>query len=544
MAGAPLEPPFYTLPGIPSDVVGGVEGERYFRAQLDPEVTVDVTASAVTVEKVAHVINHQLDGGNGITATTAVAANWRLNRAEFQFTTRESRSIILRSTLTGAELLRIDDSTDLEVTVDGEDDAFRQGDELEIEVTGTAADCVVTFAAFAEQSLPGLAPGDVTGADRQRTSDANTTRAVIAPAGFWPDADPTVVAGDLCDFPTTLITAFSDVDLLLRVYVSDDGGLTFNSGLPFRIRADRYEIHRLVLGPRVVRVVVENDTVDTPTVVQVTTYFGDYGPLTAPINLNIAADADAAVVRNLPADIDIVLGRHEGFFVLPQFGAADNVPNGVSLAAPHDIWAGGGPYTGFPTGAPDYLEFVSTDAADTGLAYYSALVNATDTEYTTQFVQLNGTTPVRTATPLYRCAQVAYVDFATGVVNAGTITCRQESTPANVFAAVRPGFGQTTVCGYTIPAQTRGIIRRLSVNVAKSNAAVVEGAIWVREPTVSPRLIRAFSAANDSEYVDEPYGGVVLSAGTDIFVRLTACSANGVDVFATLDLLMARDSLQ
>jgi hypothetical protein len=62
----------------------------------------------------------------------------------------------------------------------------------------------------------------------------------------------------------------------------------------------------------------------------------------------------------------------------------------------------------------------------------------------------------------------------------------------------------------------------------------------VRTLGAGPRLRRHFSAAQQDHFEDEPYGGFQLAAGSDVLIRITNASTNGLDVIATMDIVVIK----
>jgi len=227
-------------------------------------------------------------------------------------------------------------------------------------------------------------------------------------------------------------------------------------------------------------------------------------------------------------------------FTVAKFG---HNPDIDTATVPEDIWAGGGVYTGFPTGAAELVEVFSSSASDTGVLSISGLDG--DYAITTASVTLQGTTPVTIPTTLWKRMHTANYDSGNGTTfNLGTITVRHKTTTANVFCQMPVGTSQTQMGGYTIPAGYTGLLVRAQLLVRALIGAVsyADGFFWIRAFGASPRLRRPFSGGNGIPYMDVIDGGIQLAEKTDIIPRIIACGQNNTDVTVNYDLIVVRNA--
>lgn len=253
-----------------------------------------------------------------------------------------------------------------------------------------------------------------------------------------------------------------------------------------------------------------------------------------PLNL------DGAVSYEKDFDLLVSLGLISGYNLINKFGRNTDIDSG---STPEDVWELGGVYSGFPTGAPEEFEVFSDSASDTGTLTFSYLASSASTEYATATVTLNGTTAVSTAITGYRIHTVNYSSGNSTGFNVGIVTIRHKITTANVFCSMTPGRSQSNVCAYTVPAGCSAVIKRLFCRVVGATAGYVDGGVWTRSLNGSPRLRRPFSAAQQDHFEEFIYGGLQLTSGTDVIIRVGNASTNGLDVIAGYDLVCVRTNL-
>lgn len=234
----------------------------------------------------------------------------------------------------------------------------------------------------------------------------------------------------------------------------------------------------------------------------------------------------------------VAMGLVSGWSLVLKSGRDPDIDTG---SVPEDIWNGGGVYTGFPTGAPEELQVVSSSASDTGVLTVLYLASPTSTSYQSASVTLQGTTPVNTGITAYRVHSANYspsVNPSTGF-NQGTITVRHRTTISNVFLVMPIGTNQTYMSGYTIPAQCTGYL--LKAQWVTSNAGTgsfSDVAFWIRNFNSSPRLRRNSTVSFGGTTKDSISGGLLLPALTDIIPRVNTSSANNAIIVCSYDILL------
>lgn len=258
-------------------------------------------------------------------------------------------------------------------------------------------------------------------------------------------------------------------------------------------------------------------------------------PGASALNVQFQEDETATTVRSITEERLIAEGLYNGRYIVSKFGRDGDIDTATT---PEDVWAGGGIYAGFPTGAAEELQAFSSSASDTGLLTVTYLPSFTATAWLTTTVTLTGTTPVNLGVTAVRAHTAYYNSQNATTFNVGDITIRHRTTTANLFLIVPAGKSQTNNSAYTIPFGSRGFIKRFVVREVSNVTGFVEGALWLREYGKSPRLRRPFAASAQSPFEEIIYGGLELPALTDITVRILTASANNMAITAGYDLIV------
>ena len=335
-----------------------------------------------------------------------------------------------------------------------------------------------------------------------------------------------------------ILAIAADQDCTYKIQFSPDGGTNIDSTLTYSFEAGVVEVpKRLVISRDYYRVVITNDSGSNMTYLRAQLSVGDFGIFSSPINGIVSQDHDATVVRNIPVEFELPLGKYIGLELRDRWGANADVDS----AGNEDIWDGGGVYTGFPTGAPEEVEIVLSDVGDVGGDItFSYTAAAGDTSWSTATITTTGTS-TSTGITAYRVGRGIWDPGSATTNNAGTITARHVTTTANVFFVITIGRGQSSVCGERILSGHKAVLKSLMVDVFKTNTAAITGSIYVRQDGMSPRYIRPFSASDSVEHVDKMYGGELIEGPADIIVHVDTCSANNTSVSAILDYVLVKN---
>lgn len=267
----------------------------------------------------------------------------------------------------------------------------------------------------------------------------------------------------------------------------------------------------------------------------------DTGVTPVDINTLIENTTKGTLCVEVPFDLQVARGLFEGWSIELKSGRNPDVD---TATVPEDVWNGGGVYTGFPTGAPEELQVVSSSASDTGVLTFTYLASNTATAWQTASVQLNGTTPVNTGIVAYRVHTARYAPSVnpSTTFNAGTITVRHRTTTANVFLAIPIRTSQSYMTGYTVPAGSTGFVKRIKWAILGSSTGYCDVVFWIRTLNGAPRLRRNNTAVFGSQSDEITTGGLPLLAGTDIIPRVTVASTNNLVVVCAYDILIVPNS--
>lgn len=218
----------------------------------------------------------------------------------------------------------------------------------------------------------------------------------------------------------------------------------------------------------------------------------------------------------------IASGLILGSEMVNKFGRNPDVDAGTE-----DIWNGGATYTGFPTGAPENIVAVSTNAGDTGVVTFLYLPTSNSTEWLTGTVTLNGTNPVNSGISAYR-VHTAFYDTGNPVTaNLGDITLYHQTTTANVFVNIPIGRSQSNAAAYTVPAGHTGyLVRFFGETVGGTSSNSADFALVVREFGKSPRLRRPHSTNEGDRFDESIFGGIPIPEKSDIKVQATVTGSN------------------
>lgn len=255
----------------------------------------------------------------------------------------------------------------------------------------------------------------------------------------------------------------------------------------FDVDAGITEFHNAVKLPRWFRVVYVNGNADQ-SAFELYIYYGQFRQGNAPLNQALNKDVDAIVTRTVGSEVDIALGRFNGFSVNDKFGIYNSV--GTTLT---DIWSVGGIHQ-WPTSAIA-LEVLSASTNDTsaGSGARAIQIDGLDANWNEQsaIVVMNGTSVVPvTGYTWMRVNRVRVVSRGTYLsANAGAITVRISSGGATMAQvpvdAKLGGIGTTQMTHYTIPANKIGLLSSYIVNVENSKPSTIYGRIRTNADNVT-----------------------------------------------------------
>jgi hypothetical protein len=250
----------------------------------------------------------------------------------------------------------------------------------------------------------------------------------------------------------------------------------------------------------------------------------------------------AALRPGFDALYGISLGWHSGYSTIQKHGRNPDVD---ATAAVEDIWAGGGSYTGFPTGAAETLTIVSSSANDAaaGTGLRTLYLDGLDANGAaqTETVTMNGLTEVVTSTTWTRVNQAIGLTAGSGGTNAGTITIKHTTTTANVFASLIAGWSRSTAAIYTVPANATGLLLGAQVGASNNAVAAAEMTVVLRSRLYGSGIwLRSFATtvATGNPVTVISTAGTPVPARTDIAVQVIAATADNLAVTCTFQLIL------
>lgn len=347
---------------------------------------------------------------------------------------------------------------------------------------------------------------------------------------------------DVSQWDGLIVALKSDQTGTLNVEFSVNAS-TVDSTLTFDVAAATNEVHRITVTRQYFRIRYVNDA--TPqTYFRVSAIGGSYNILSSAANAVIARDADAIFTRGMPSFLEIATNKFSGVTKNNKVGLNTDID---SATVPEWLWEGGGVYTGFPTGNAEAIRITSSDANDTaaGTGARTVVVTGLDANWAiaSETIPLSGTTPA-VSVGTFRRIHTAYVATSgnsNANFNAGTLTIQHNVTTANIFLTIAPGRNQSYAAVFTVPDGKVGCVINMKVEVDRSASGSIAGFMWVREFGAAPRYRRPFTASNTSVFFEDPYGGIVYPAKTDLGIVVTSCSANNTSVQGAFDIVLIDD---
>jgi hypothetical protein len=200
------------------------------------------------------------------------------------------------------------------------------------------------------------------------------------------------------------------------------------------------------------------------------------------------------------------------------------------------------------------MEIVSDDDEDGGAGTdtgaLSAIVYGLDSGFNevSQTINLNGTAPVPLDDQnLLRVYRIIVLTAGSVGTNVGEIDVREIATPANIYAGVQIGDGQTQMAIYTIPSGKSGYFIKGYVGIGAGGSPVSnEDALFKWKARINPDANGAWATkgqidvtTSGSNWWQYEYGASAgpLPEKTDIKIECTSTSAT-LGVVGGFDLLL------
>lgn len=248
---------------------------------------------------------------------------------------------------------------------------------------------------------------------------------------------------------------------------------------------------------------------------------------------------DAIITKVVGEHLAVPMGWISGVSGDTKFGINPN----VDTAAAEDMWAGGGDYTGFPSGAAETVDVSSDNIADTAAGTGARTIRLFGLDanflFQTEDITLNGLTLVTSIKTWSRLPRGRVLTAGSLENNAGTITAHHTTTTANVFFVILPGDGGTLVACTTVPANETMIIDSLFAGLSANTVASQAGiSLRAREPGGVFIKMREHGASLGSP-IDRTYKrGLTLPEKTDVKIRVESVSANNTSLFGEFDYVL------
>lgn len=373
-------------------------------------------------------------------------------------------------------------------------------------------------------------------------SVANSTTAALGSGatftGQWelvPQPDVMVLLKT--DNPGTLFFDFSTDGINADSIFPADG---------FSVEANIAEFHTAVKGGRWFRVRLINDT-GAQTFLRLGTNYGSFQMANATIGQSIRSDQDSIVVRSADPQVDMALGRLDGFRIGEKFGRNGDVDR---ASTPEDVWSFGGTYTGQPLDfTPETVTVVSSSTSDASAGVggrtvmFFGLKSDTSTAYEFETVALNGTTPVTSIGTWWRVNRAKIITAGTEGHNVGVITIASSTTTENVFAAMPAELNQTNIAAYTVEAGHSIILKRPRLSITRSTGADGSALITqrVREPGTVYHGAKSYDIQTGDNVNYTAFGGDICPAGTDIKYTVESVSDDNTRVGVDIEYIVVKD---
>lgn len=179
--------------------------------------------------------------------------------------------------------------------------------------------------------------------------------------------------------------------------------------------------------------------------------------------------------------------------------------------------------------------------ASTGVAVVRAEL-ALDGDYNeiSEYVIMNGVTAVASTNTVLRCSRVKSVLAGSGGTNAGDVTVWQQTDNTIVWVDMPAGYGQTTICAYTIPAGKSAYIVHWYASLAKKQTAFSNVRLMFKMVGEPIRVQEEYTLVSTGTSKDErPYDipKDTIPERTDIVIRADS-SVNDGSVSAGFDLIL------
>lgn len=244
--------------------------------------------------------------------------------------------------------------------------------------------------------------------------------------------------------------------------------------------------------------------------------------------------------------IEISRGQIPGTSFIRKFGRNFSIDSADSAT---EIWEGGAPYV-YPSNSGVAMTASSSSTSDTsaGTGARSLTVIGLDTGFRDRSVtvDLNGQNGVSlgTFTRVFR----AYVETSgSGGTNAGEIYIGSGTittgVPANKYAQIKTGYGQTLMCIYTIPKNHKGYITASSCSMLEgSTGKTADINLYFRTYNGAKRIQDNFGLTSSGiSFIHKPYSiPIPVEEKTDVSLVIESVSANGSQIAGGFTIILVQ----
>lgn len=381
-------------------------------------------------------------------------------------------------------------------------------------------------------------------------SKKNTTTAVLANGesyiGTFEQNDaPDVMVSCITDQPGTLRFDFNNHD-------TDTGVATTFPSAGFSVAAGIHEFHTAVKGPRWFRVRFDNDGGGgDQTYLRLYTYYGTFRQPNAPLNQTLGNDADAAVVRQYPPQVDLAFGKLGGITERFKFGSRSGLGTTIDAGTAStwaELWNGKRLRRNIPTAS--FTPYMAT--TDTGFRNKNVTIEYLDTagDFATQTANTDsgsgrvGADFAATATEVFR----AYINDDTGPSGDLYVTTANNfgvdgipNDSGQVLAQIARYDNQTELCAFRIRRDcTNAILTGIKMETSTANnaAVAVEFVLQTRAFGAAWRTRRTYLMSN-SHPADEDLA-IVLDPLSDVRVVIRDVSSAGTRLSGAIKYLIVN----
>lgn len=241
---------------------------------------------------------------------------------------------------------------------------------------------------------------------------------------------------------------------------------------------------------------------------------------------------------------------YQGTFYQQKFGYSPDIDAGDT---DEEVWDGTGTYGGFLAAATS-MTISSDDANDTAagtgartIEVTGLTVSGSDWIETKETVTLTGLTEVSLSNDYIRVYRLRVLTAGSGNVNAGAIYVGSGTVtagvPANVYAQIRAGRGQTNMAVWTLPSQlsngetvSGGSVRRWYASIGAVQSAFAVLNLQIRAFGGAWQTKRIIHVAEGGALDELITWGLNIAPKTDVRILAESNGVNNSTIAAGFDV--------